>query len=165
MSDPKSPLRYTPTETFRKYLQAIAISECKKTLQRSDDTLRRELWGAATMDQYTSSGVFQILRDPIGSPVKAATDYRNLIEDTINQISESRTAQGSREDLLYPLAVARVLEKWSAMPIPSPGDVQRHLGISTEHAIDLIKSMEGDVFTPVDHNGDRHLLPREKATV
>lgn len=160
MPDAQSNHRYAPTDAFKSYLNAIAISECKRTIRRSDDTLRRELWGAATLDQYTSSGVFQILRDSLGAAVKAATNYRNQIEDTIIRISESRSAQGSRLDILYPLAVARVLQVWPEMPIPSPADIQRHLGISPAHAIELIRSMEGEVFSPVDHNGERQLLPK-----
>lgn len=44
---------------------------------------------------------------------------------------------------------------------PSISLVQRHLRIGYNHAARLLEAMEGDVVTPMDEAGIRHMLGQE----
>lgn len=149
---------FSPSDAFARYLDAFIRHESLRSLNRSEETVRRELWAAATMDQYCASGSYLVLVDAIGAPVRAANAYRGQILDAIGRISIIRSNNGTRQDALYPLAKAMVLDLWPEHGEGCIKDLQRQLGIGLQHAMTLLDSMEGDILTVLNGDGVRHLV-------
>lgn len=147
-----------PSESFKAFLAQYVAKELCKSMRRSKETVGRELWAAANYDNFQVTGTFRALVDALGAPAMSAAPYRNLILDALNQIIHGATLLGTREDPVYHRAREVMLEDPSRIGVVDCAVLlQADLGVNFDRASRLVEAMEGDVLTPPDADGKRHL--------
>ena len=145
---------FSVSESYPRYVAGFIDLELRKSIRRARETVRRELWSAATHDHFSQTGEIRPLLDAMGVSLREALDYKSLIDAELDRFVQLGFVQGTRQDPLFHDAKAFVLAAGEANAV----HLQRYLKIGFNQAVGLIEAMEGDILSPMDAEGNRSIL-------